>query len=357
MSSVAPAEVNTAGAPYHPSANITGIEFDFATHKRLAPGSDNWPMTWADDGRQYTAWGDGGGFGGTDTTGRVSNGFARIEGPAVDYRGVNVAGGVGAPRPAPFTGKCYGIMSIGGVLYAWRTGDASGIESGNRFQELWRSTDHAATWEKTPVRFEQADFAPPDDLGFCAPTFLQCGRDNAAAFDPWIYTLAPDIRTSDRKERKKATASLLRARPNTLDQPDAWEFFGGLDANGQPIWTSDRRARRPVWEDANDGSSMNNMSIAWQPVLGRCLLVTSHDEQMAGNLSIYEAPHPWGPWRTVCYEHNWGKGFIAPTTFFWNFAPAWWSPDGRDFTLVFTGVESNDAWNSVRGRLRLAGAR
>ena len=32
----------------------------------LAPGSDIWPLTWAADGHQYTTFGDGGGFGGTD---------------------------------------------------------------------------------------------------------------------------------------------------------------------------------------------------------------------------------------------------------------------------------------------------
>ena len=53
--------------PYARSEAIIGIEFDFASHRRLASGSDNWPMTWADDGHQYTAWGDGGGFGGSNS--------------------------------------------------------------------------------------------------------------------------------------------------------------------------------------------------------------------------------------------------------------------------------------------------
>lgn len=55
----------SAKAPYPPSPVITAVAFDFASRDRRAPGSDNWPITWADDDHQYAAWGDGGGFGST----------------------------------------------------------------------------------------------------------------------------------------------------------------------------------------------------------------------------------------------------------------------------------------------------
>ncbi len=66
--------------PYSASSVIERVEFDFTTHRRLADGSDNWPTTWADDGQIYTAWGDGGGFGGTNSNGHVTLGVARLEG-------------------------------------------------------------------------------------------------------------------------------------------------------------------------------------------------------------------------------------------------------------------------------------
>src|SRR5687767_9566771 len=96
--------------PYPASRAIERVEFDFSTHKRLAPGSDNWPTTWADDGNLYTAWGDGGGFGGTNSTGRVSLGAGRIEGGPMDYLGHNIWGGFAAPNPAQFAGKSYGML-------------------------------------------------------------------------------------------------------------------------------------------------------------------------------------------------------------------------------------------------------
>ncbi|MBI2024268.1 LamG domain-containing protein, partial [Candidatus Giovannonibacteria bacterium] len=107
-----PPPVTTAtGAPYPASTAITGINFNWATHKRLAIGSDNWPITWADDDNQYTSWGDGGGFGGAD----AGLGVARISGTASNYTGTNLWS---VPRGTA-GGKSYGIISIGGILYMW----------------------------------------------------------------------------------------------------------------------------------------------------------------------------------------------------------------------------------------------
>jgi hypothetical protein len=55
-----------AEPPYPPSPVIEAVRYDRSSAARAAPGSDNWPTTWADDGHLYTAWGDGGGFGGTN---------------------------------------------------------------------------------------------------------------------------------------------------------------------------------------------------------------------------------------------------------------------------------------------------
>ncbi|MGH7549851.1 MAG: hypothetical protein ACREK3_03755, partial [Gemmatimonadota bacterium] len=104
-------------APYSSSPVVASITFDFSTHDRRAPGSDNWPVTWADDDHQYTTWGDGGGFGGTEGDGRVSLGVARVTGGRGDYTGKNLWGGADPVIEAGFGGKSYGIVSIDGVLY------------------------------------------------------------------------------------------------------------------------------------------------------------------------------------------------------------------------------------------------
>ena len=167
-----------ATVPYPPSAIITSITFDMATLKTLAPGSDNWVITWADNDHQYTSWGDGGGFGGDNTDGRVSMGVGRIEGTKDAYQGYNVWGGKNPENPAQFSGKSYGILSIGADLYMWRCGNGS---DGTAFaiQDLYKSTNHGATWTYTGVKFEPADFS--GNSGFYAITFCQFGKAYAGA--------------------------------------------------------------------------------------------------------------------------------------------------------------------------------
>ena len=65
-------------APYPFSNVLIGVQWDWTTFDKRAPGSDIWPITWADDGNQYTAWGDGGGFGGDNRRGRVPLGVAQF---------------------------------------------------------------------------------------------------------------------------------------------------------------------------------------------------------------------------------------------------------------------------------------
>src|SRR3974377_70227 len=78
-----------ARPPYPPSPVIAGITWDWTTRRTAAPGSDLWPVTWGADDQLYAAWGDGGGFGGSDTDSRVALGVARIEGTPEDWRGIN----------------------------------------------------------------------------------------------------------------------------------------------------------------------------------------------------------------------------------------------------------------------------
>jgi CubicO group peptidase (beta-lactamase class C family) len=68
-------------APYPPSRVISRI--DWAPQEaivRRARGSDNWPLTWADDGHLYTAYGDGHGFEPLLRE-KLGLGIARVEGP------------------------------------------------------------------------------------------------------------------------------------------------------------------------------------------------------------------------------------------------------------------------------------
>ena len=107
-------------APYPPSPVITGI--DWAPKEsivRKAKGSDNWPMTWADDDNLYTAYGDGNGFA-PMVPKKLGLGFAKVVGDPPNFQGINIRSpnaeesGFGARGK-----KASGMLMVDDVLYMW----------------------------------------------------------------------------------------------------------------------------------------------------------------------------------------------------------------------------------------------
>jgi hypothetical protein len=317
-------------SPYPPSGVIEGVDWDLGTHETAAPGSDNWPTTWADDGHLYTAWGDGGGFGGTNNNGRVSLGVARIEGNWDNYSGFNVWGGKNPENPAQFPGKSYGILSVDGILYMWVMVDGAGDYK--QAQIAW-SANHAQTFTRGFI-FDEPDAA------FSVPTFLNFGKDYQGARDNYVYTYSglPLDGCSNRCIGEEI--DLARVPKDQITDRNAYEFFMGLDVNGTPLWASGIAQRQPVFADPNGAGT--RIGVVYNPGLNRYLMTIAHDNQ--GGLGIFDAPEPWGPWTTVAYYDNWlGFGY-SPS---YHIAPAkWMSPDGTEFTIVWS---SQDRWNTVRG--------
>jgi hypothetical protein len=243
---------STAAPPYAQSRVITGVSFDWGTHIRLASGSDNWPITWADDNQQYTAWGDGGGFGGTNSDGRVSLGFARIEGSKASYRGCNVWGGKNAENRSMFPGKCYGMLCVDGVLYAVVNDQV------NLVDRIYRSTNHGATWSGSSWTI------PGDER---TATFLQFDRDYAGARDSYVYVYAP----MDRWDTPGTEVWLARVPKAQIMTWASWQFYGGMP-NGHPVWTSWDN-RRAVFHDARVCWAV---SVSCNTGLGRYLLCNTH---------------------------------------------------------------------------------
>lgn len=324
---------NLAASPYPPSPVITGVTYDWTTALRRASGSDNWPITWADDDNQYSAWGDGNGW--APGSSRVSLGVARIEGPWNAYSGFDVWGGDEAENPAQFEGKSYGILCVGGVLYMW-VSPGSGSMSYEEAR-VARSTNHAATWELSSWAFEQSE-------GLVIPTFLNFGRDYAGARDGYVYAYFIELQDPDGLQiQTPGHISLGRVPADDILDRSAWEYCSGVHA-GTPQWSSDIEARAPIFSDA--GGVGWSVSVSYNAGLGRYLLCTEHHESGQGYLGIFDAPEPWGPWSTVSYVSNWEN---AGHTFYWSFPNKWLSADGEDFTLVYSGWQTEDAWHTVRG--------
>ena len=150
-------------APYAPSPVIQEITWHWESYRTGAVGSDLWPVTWGPDGHLYAAWGDGGGFGGSDSDGRVSMGFARIEQGPEDFHGCNINGGKSSEHPASFPkkGKTGGILFVDGTLYA-----KINLQDGR-----WPDVDHVLAWSTNlGATWTQADWRFPKGQGNFQPS-------------------------------------------------------------------------------------------------------------------------------------------------------------------------------------------
>jgi hypothetical protein len=327
------------------SALITGVTFDAGSHRREAQGSDNWPLTWSDDDNQYATWGDGGGFGGSEDDGRASLGVARIEGGGQDYRGFNRYGGKSGECQSRIDGKAHGApLSVDGVLYAWIT-PASGAAGYDQFT-LYRSNNKGCAWTRLDVTFARAR----DHVSY--GSFVQFGKDNGAAQDAYLYTVAAEITDPSSLDivQRPGRIMLLRVPALAVEDRGAYEFFAGLDSTGQPEWSTDPADRFAIYEDSDGVGPFPQMTFV--PGLDRMVYTNQHGsgsgvDASQSLLTMAEAPHPWGPW--TIFFHDRFQPALEHSVFQWNFAPKWFRNGGREFTLVFSGVGANDSWNSIDG--------
>lgn len=324
--------------PY-PLSKIS-VKFDSQSKEQLAPGSDNFQVTWADDNHQYAAWGDGGGFGGTNSEGRVKLGVARIEGDKDNYLGINIWGGYKAENPVQFEGKSWGIICVDSILYMWVTTETH-PHTGE--VTLAYSTDHGAHWIKSEVEFYNNE-------NMTIPTFLQFGKNNEGAKDEFVYSyfIHSLLSTEDFGISTPGRIYLGRVLKTDILDKSKYEYFSGVNGNSA-TWTTSLDEKQPVFKDDSDGVGWN-LSVSYNTALKKYFLMTEHTKTHSGFHGMFDAPTPWGPWTTVEFVNgNWlGYG----STFFRCFSNKWLSEDGKEFVMIFTGTNwngTNDAWNYIEG--------
>jgi CubicO group peptidase (beta-lactamase class C family) len=308
-------------APYPPSPVITGIRWaPRETIVRHAPGSDNWPLTWADDDALYTAYGDGNGFVPFTKT-KLSLGLATISGGPTDFLGHNLRSPSVEQSGDGCDGlKASGLLMVEGVLHLWMRNAAN--------SRLAWSKDHGQTWTWADWKFTTS---------FGCPTFVNFGKNYAGARDRFVYLVSPD---TDSAYQPADHMILARAPQDRLSVRAAYEFFAGLDAQGAPRWTSEIDARGPVFTHSH---RCYRSGITYNAALRRYLwyqvLPESRDPRgprFQGGFGVYDAPEPWGPWTTVAFTNEWdvGPGDTG------SFPTKWMSTDGRTLYLVFSGADA-----------------
>lgn len=303
-----PTEAGSAAPPYPASPVVLGLQW----HETLNFGTncDNWPTTWADDDRVYTAAGDGHGFGGSI----LGSWVCRLTGSPPSISGENrylVSEGDG-----PDNSKVCSLLSIGGTLYAW----LRNVEPGQHSRLGW-STDHGLSWTWGPT------FTL---LGY--PAFVQFGKDYAGARDSYVYTVCHDNPSA---YVPSDHFILMRVPITSITNMQAWQYFAGTNGGGHPIWSSLPGMRAAIFSHVNEGAPRCQRSqMSYIAGLGRYLwwqmYPTDLDEKLEGGFSVYDAPQPWGPWTTVYFTTDWDQ----PPGETGNFCTKYASADGRTLYLV-----------------------
>lgn len=307
-------------APYPPSPVISTVRWAPREEIiRLACGSDNWPMTWGDDDRLYTAYGDGWGFEPRVPT-KLSLGLAYLEGHPSHVRGVNIRSDTGEQYGDGAKGKkASGILMVDGTLYMLVR------NAGNA--QIAFSRDHGVTWRWSDWKFTTS---------FGCPTFLNFGPNYQNARDDYIYIYSPD---SEDAYTPADRMVLARVPKKDLLNPACYEYFVKLDENRNPIWTPNIEQRGAVF--VHPGRCYRS-GITYNPGLKRYIWYQVYPEsehpggpRFSGGCGVYDAPQPWGPWTTVFHTDRWdtgpGESGCFPTK--------WMSADGTEMWLAFSGED------------------
>ncbi|MFV0592124.1 MAG: DUF4185 domain-containing protein [Draconibacterium sp.] len=305
-------------SPYPYSNIISGIMFDQSTWVKAAPGSDQFGYTTTADNNIFVAWGDGGGFDGTNSVGRASLGVGRIEGIPPSWRGYNIWGGVNPESSqASIPGKpSNGIIAVNGAIYIYV--DEQDVWTNNH---LWKSTDSGKKWTDLGQMFSEPGRA------FSEPGILQFGPDYSGARDKYIYGYSP--------EEFADGLGLFRVDTAEIENRADYEFFAGFNEENNPLWSADIADEVKVFTDpAGTGWGV---TATYNPFLKRYLLAVRHNGD-TGEWGLFDAPEPWGPWTTIGYGSDFPSWTYSPDphgasanrpAYIHNFPAKWMSSDGK----------------------------
>jgi hypothetical protein len=283
-----------------------------------APGSDGdlWANCWADDDNIYAANGDGRGFSDEPFQDVV---VSRIMGtPETGITGEKVAQSDQVAKiwgdPTLYNRKPTGMACVNGVLYLavqdLKYGDNAFDDAPNA--SISKSTDHGATWTIT----EEAMFT---DHRFTTIFFLDFGKNAEHATAAlgqrdgrylYAYGLDWNWRQSvTRTVPDPVDLYLGRVPVTSVQDRGTWQFFAGIDKNGNPSWSADIHEKKAVLSDPlrryadplpNNSGSLTVISqggVLYHPVFKRYIYTSWTDP----SFEFYESPTPWGPWNRFHY--------------------------------------------------------
>lgn len=343
--------------PFPKSQAIKGITF---TGRSACYGyADNWFPSWASDDNLYSSFSDGevGGVRAASNAGaHATSGYARLSGSSpLDLK---LSGAGAQPGSAwPYGGRypCASLVHEG----AWYMGTYC-LDNKNPhlnwdvlgpFVGFHVSTNYGKSWTPTrltptnPLFLENGKNGSKVKMG--SPHFVDFGKNMQHSPDGKAYLVAHGATRPDAALSWISGDQIYLARvaptPHNINDLAKYEFFAGLNGNGQPQWTSSFADIRPLIE-WNDRAGC--VTITYNDRLKKYLMLITDGFPIIFRMNTYclEADHITGPWRLVTFMRNFGQ-----QAYFVNMPSKFISGNGRSAWLAYS---ANYANNSIHADLK-----
>lgn len=354
--------------PFPLSERFSGLVFT-GRHAEYTH-ADTWYPSWASDDNLYSPWTDGNfehprtlSFdqpGAVECSSKLDNpanagqagksgtGQAKIVGDdPLDLKLENL--GIHYASPIPYGGRypC-GSLVYDGVWYYgtycldetdrglnWDVlGPFVGFRISRDFGQSWEDTPHTPS---RPIFGESGKHGSKVKIG--APHFVDFGRNMAHSPDGKAYLVGHG---ATRPEAELAwiagdQAYLIRALPSPESMNDAsqYEFFAGYDASGQPHWSRDFGAIRPLLEW---NGRIGHVTVTYNPPLKTYLMCITDGWPTIGTMNTFllEADEITGPWRLITFMEKFGE-----QAYFVNIPSKFIGADGETFWLCYSANFTN----------------
>lgn len=206
------------------------------------------------------------------------------------------------------------------------------------------SKDYGKTWIDSPLSPENPLFPEPRELfgpvKIGAPHFVDFGKNMEHSPDGKAYLVCMGAEENDPMPRfanlswiAADQVYLIRVTPTieNINNIDAYEFFAGHTAEGEPVWTSDFEKIKPLLDWNNH---MGCATVTYNAPLKKYLMCVTEGWRARSNMDSYilEADKLTGPWRMVTYMQEFGT-----QGYFLNFPSKFISDDGKTMWLCYSG--------------------
>jgi hypothetical protein len=363
--------------PFQPSTALTGIVFT-GRHAEYT-GADTWYPSWASDDNLYSPWTDGNidwpieqGWDVTNFqcssdgrnpvnkgTGLSGTGQAKIVGSdPLNLRVENL--GVHYSPTAPYGGRYPSATLVHNGIWYYGT---YCLDETNRKTEDGRnlnwdilgpfvgfrvSTDYGKTWVETPHTPANPIFGESGKDGkkvkIGAPHAVDFGKNMQHSPDGKAYFVGHGATRPDANLAWIAgdQAYLIRVvpSPENINDPSRYEFFGGHDSRGEPIWTGDFARIKPLIEWNN---RVGCVTMTYNAPLGKYLMCVVDGWPTVNPMNTYllESDRITGPWKLVTFMERFGI-----QAYFVNIPSKFIGADGRTAWLCYAANFTNAAFGT-----------